>query len=70
MTWVSMPAIMAVGAGAFVVFVASLMANRQHVNRLQKSGAVSPDLDAVAEALLILASLCLNIILCSATSLC
>ncbi|RAR11580.1 cytochrome P450 monooxygenase [Stemphylium lycopersici] len=33
---------MAVGAGAFVVFVASLMANRQHVKRLQKSGAPMP----------------------------
>jgi hypothetical protein len=41
MTRVSMPAIMAVAAGAFVMFVASLMANRQHMRRLQKSGAVS-----------------------------
>jgi hypothetical protein len=41
MTRVSMPAIVAVAAGAFVMFVASLMANRQHVKRLQNSGAVS-----------------------------
>ena len=41
MTRVSMPAVVAVAAGALVMFVASLMANRQHIKRLQKSGAVS-----------------------------
>jgi len=42
MTRVSMPAVMAVAAGALVMFVASLMANRQHIKRLQKSGAPMP----------------------------
>jgi hypothetical protein len=64
--WVSMPAIMVVVAGAFVMFVANLMANRQHVKRLQKSGAVSRLLDASTEVLLMIASPCRNIMLCSA----
>jgi hypothetical protein len=67
---VSMPAIMAVVVSAFVMFVARLMANRQHVKKLQQSGAVSRILDALTELLLMIASLCRNTILCSAISSC
>ncbi|QRD06144.1 hypothetical protein JI435_147110, partial [Parastagonospora nodorum SN15] len=39
---VSMPAIVAVVAGAFVVIIAGFMANRRHVSRLKNGGAPMP----------------------------
>jgi heme/copper-type cytochrome/quinol oxidase subunit 2 len=68
MMWVKMPAIVAVVAGTFVMFVARLMANRQHVKRLQSSGAVSRIADVTTGLLLTIASLCRNTILYSAIS--
>lgn len=37
----SMPAVVAIVVGAFILFVAKLRANRQHVRKLQVAGAVS-----------------------------
>jgi hypothetical protein len=66
MTQTTTPAIVAIVAGAFVLFVARLIANRQHVKRLQNLGAVSQLLDALLELILMISSLCRNTILCSA----
>jgi hypothetical protein len=68
MARLGMPAIVAVVAGAFVVYVAKLMANRQHVKILQKAGAVSRVLNTIIKLPLMITSPCRNTTLSSAIS--